>query len=68
MKKKSYFYVACLSRADNTKPEFKHYFRLYQNTETGAVLVDQGLYEKVSGWEKKYNAVMSYDNPYPLLD
>ena len=63
-----YYYVYCESRDSATNPDFKHYVRLYKEEAGKAILVDQGLTNLISDWEKKYDATLSDVNPYPHLD
>lgn len=64
----NYYYVAC-DGGINVKEKYRHYFRLYKRNPDGVSrLVDQGLSEKISDWENKYQAALELENPYPLLD
>lgn len=65
--KTKHFYVAC-DAGLNGNPEYRHYFRLYKNDGSKAILVDQGLAPKIDAWEKQYSATFEQINPYPNLD
>jgi hypothetical protein len=62
----NYFYVAC-DGGDKCNAEYRHYFRLYKNTDKGPILIEQSVSD-VPTWEVKYNATFNPVNPYPDLD
>jgi hypothetical protein len=65
--KTQYVYVPC--DADGVvNNEFRHYLRLYKIVDEAYILVDQGLADLIPGWEKKYDATIQIENPYPTLD
>jgi hypothetical protein len=62
-----YYYVAC-DGGINVNEEYRHYFRLYKETDNGPILVEQGLKDLVEEWGKKYKAELSLTDPYPNLN
>lgn len=65
--KTKYVYVPC-DAGGNVNNEFRMYLRLYKHTDEGQILVEQGLSDLIPGWEKKYDATLQIENPYPTLD
>lgn len=65
--KNKHYYVAC-DAGMNVNSSHRHYYRLYENKENIPTLIDQGLADKIEGWETKYSAVLELTNPYPKLD
>lgn len=64
-----YYYCACAAPLSQKVNEaYRHYFRLYKENAGKAILVEQGLAEKIPSWEKRFNAELNFNNPYPDHD
>lgn len=61
-------YCYCDAGVTKANEAFRHYVRLYKVENGKYILFDQGLVDKIQGWESQYSATMTTSNPYPEFD